>query len=121
MEIGNEAEERTAVAAEFRLHGIYAANGADSLDSKNYNHRHLDGELKQIGDQHAPKAGERGDKRRKGDDGDDEPQGLVLRQAEDKHEDFDHRQIDPAEDDTVHHDAEVNSAKAAEERRWFSE
>src|SRR5271165_6702285 len=52
MEIGNEAEERAAVAAELRLHGIDAADGAYDLDAENYNHRHLDGELKKIGDEH---------------------------------------------------------------------
>src|SRR5271170_2626357 len=101
MKIGNEAEERAVIAAELGFHGIDTADGANGLDSEHYNHRHFDGELKEIGDEHAPETGESGDKRRQSDDGDDEPEGLVLRQPEDEHQDFHHREIDPAEDDAV--------------------
>ena len=67
---------RVVDQGELGLHAVDAAHGAHREDREHDHHAHLDDELKQVGDQHAPQAGERGDERRERDHADDDGEGL---------------------------------------------
>jgi hypothetical protein len=62
MEVGDEAEEGAAGTAEFGFHRVDAAHSADRLHAEHDDHCHFDGELEEVGDEHAPETGESGDK-----------------------------------------------------------
>src|SRR5213592_3780417 len=54
-----------------------------------------------------------------GDHADDDPQRVALRHAEDQLQDLRHREVDPAEDDAVDEQAQVNGPEAPQEGgRW---
>ncbi len=120
MEIGHEAEESASVAAELLLHRIDAADRPHGLDSQHHDHRHLHGELEEIGNEDAPEAGERRDERRQRDDADHDPESLIFRNAEHQHQDLDHREIDPAENNAVHQHTQVERPETSQECRRFS-
>ncbi len=86
VQVGDEVEHgalarparRRSTRASLRLHAVDAADGAHREDRQHDHHAHLDDELKQVGDQHAPQSGERGDEGRERDHADDDERGLGV-------------------------------------------
>ena len=123
VQIGDKVEDgalrraaRVVDGGELGLHAVDAADGAHGEDREHRDHAHLDDELKHVGDQHAPQAGEGGDERRERDHSDDDGESFEFSDAEHQLQDFDHRQVHPSENDAVDGDAEVKRAEAAQER-----
>ncbi len=79
VQIGDEVEHgalrrtaRVVDGGELRSSCVDAADGAHREHREHDDHAHLDDELKQVGDQHAPQSRERGDERRERDHSDDD-------------------------------------------------
>ncbi len=118
VQVGNEVERATAAGRdESRLHGPDAAHRAHREDRQHDHHAHLDDELEQVGDQHAPQSGERRDEGSDGDDAEDDEQRVEFGYSQHQHQELHHRQIDPAQHDAVDGNAEIERAKAAQEGR----
>ncbi len=143
--LGRKFSGLSALRPGVRLHllqagddGAHAAAGRDRVIRNGDHDAHLEHELEEVGPEHAPQAAERDVEAGERDEeqhADGERRAVVAapHRAEARHEAADvvqhrrvgqrgaddrgHRLGDPAEDDAVHQQAEIDRAKAAEERR----
>ena len=93
----------SARGREFVEHGVHASASCDCIPRNPDYDRHLEGELKQVGPQHAPKAAERNVQAGKGDQEKYADQkSFVVVDAERRGNDRRHRLRHPAEDQAVH-------------------
>ena len=111
---GERRVERAEMGREARLQGAHPADRPDRVDRQDDDGRHLDDELDEVGPEDRPHA--RGGRVGDGDDEADADRP-DRRDPERDAEDLHHREGDPAHDDEVDRQGEVEGAEAAEECR----
>ena len=102
-------------------HDMHAAGGRNGVPGHRNHNRHLQHELEQVGPEHAPEAAERHiDSGERYEEEDANPQRVDFGDPQTDGHDAGHGLGDPAEDQTVHQQAEVKGAKTAQESRGLA-
>ncbi len=105
----------------FSQHRGHAARAAHAIIRDGDHDPHFQHELKQIRPQHAPQSAERNVKSRERNQKENaDRQARRLAFAEHGSHDAGHRLGDPAEDQAIHQQAEIDGAKSAQKRGGFS-
>src|SRR5271170_880154 len=129
---------------QMHLQSLHPSNLRYRNPSQHNNHGHLQGKLKQVGDQHAPKPADKrvesGKRNQNKDayehrrisriaqrvlknvsaDGHLQHPALSNHGAEQNRDDADHGLRHPSQNEAIHEKAEIDSLESAQKRRWLS-